>query len=376
MRTFWLAATATFAMTTVGANAQRVVAHGPAMRTGSMPRPMQHPAPMRPQAHAGWQGGHQVQKGGQWQGQGQVQHAGQWQHSSSSASSHSNSHSSVHVNVRPRWGARIGNRWWGGVRAPGGWGAYRRPVRGYALPSYWVSPNWLISDWGAYGLSQPPYGYNWSRYYDDAVLVDGRGSVYDTVGGIDWDGGDAAGGGYAEDQGDYADDGGYAEGGYQGGGYEQPGAPYPYPDHRDSGIGGAAIGAVVGGVAGNRIAGRGNRVAGTVIGAGVGAAAGYAIDRAEDRGPPPPPQYHQGAGYAPPPPMAVASGRPVVVQSGGYYSNGYYYPAPTVTTVTVTTTPVVTTTTEVFEDTVTYTRPARKVWRKRVVRARPRCTCS
>ena len=105
----------------------------------------------------------------------------------------------------------------------------------------------------------------------------------------------------------------------------------------------------------------------------MGAAAGYAIVRAEGRGPlppdgvyaPPPP-----AGHYPPPP-------PVTVQSGGYYAHGYYYyPGTTVTTVTVTTAPVVTTTTEVFEDTVTYTRPVRKVWRKKVYRARPNCVCS
>ncbi len=52
---------------------------------------------------------------------------------------------------------------------------------------------------------------------------------------------------------------------------------------RDSGAGGAAIGAVVGGVAGNRIAGRGSRAEGTLIGAGIGAMAGMAIDRSEDR---------------------------------------------------------------------------------------------
>lgn len=54
--------------------------------------------------------------------------------------------------------------------------------------------------------------------------------------------------------------------------------------HRDSGLGGAAIGGVIGGVAGNRIAGKGHRTAGTIAGAAVGAAAGMAIDKAEDRG--------------------------------------------------------------------------------------------
>lgn len=391
MRTPWsvtgLAATAVLAMTAAGADAQRVVAHGPAMggRAMSAPSPRPMPAP-RPAMQAHGQGqrhGGGQQGGHQWQGQGQVQGQTQrqWQHSSST----SNSRSSVHVNVRPRWGARIGNRWWGGVRAPGGWGAYHRPSRGYRLPSYWVSPSWFINDWGAYGLSQPPYGYNWSRYYDDAVLVDGQGTVYDTIGGVNWDARDAQGSDYGYDEGG-ADQGGYDQG-YDDGsygeqGYDQgaPGAPYPYPGQggyrRDSGLGGAAIGAVVGGVAGSAIAGRGNRVGGALIGAGVGAVAGYAIDRAEDRrGPPPPPPGPGHAPPPPPPPRIVASGQPVVVRSGGTYSSGYYYPAPTVTTVTVTTTPVVTTTTEVFEDTVTYTRPVRKVWRKKVWHPKPRCTC-
>ncbi|MGJ3627431.1 RcnB family protein [Sphingomonas sp. MMS24-JH45] len=73
---------------------------------------------------------------------------------------------------RPHRRALVGMRAPGGVRA-----AYRRPVRGWVLPSYWVAPSWYVSDWSAYGLPQPPQGYNWSRYYDDAVLVDGRGDA-------------------------------------------------------------------------------------------------------------------------------------------------------------------------------------------------------
>ena len=55
-----------------------------------------------------------------------------------------------------------------------------------------------------FGLSAPAPGYAWSRYYDDAVLVDRDGRVRDSVGGIAWSDGD--------DQRDaYADDG-YADG--------------------------------------------------------------------------------------------------------------------------------------------------------------------
>ncbi|WP_230481548.1 RcnB family protein [Sphingomonas sp. Leaf21] len=241
-----------------------------------------------------------------------------------------------------RWGSRIEGRWWGGANAPGGWAAYRRPVRGTMLPTYWNDRRFAVDDWSRYPLPRPPMGYRWSRYYDDAILIDPRGTVYDSVPGLDWDGsGESA----------------YA------------GAGYPPPVRRDDGLGGAAIGAVAGGVAGNVIAGRGNRLGGTLIGAGVGAAAGYAIDRAEDRRRHMPPGYDDyGApgyaysdGYAPPPPPP-AMGRRIETRDGttvtttttvgtlasgqpGYYDGGYYYPAPTTTTVVVQGAPVTTTTT-------------------------------
>lgn len=277
------------------------------------------------------------------------------------------------------WGGKTNGRWWAGWRAPGGWGAYHRPDRGWVLPSYWVSPQFYITDWSDYGLGAPPYGYNWTRYYDDAVLIDGRGSVYDSVGDIDWDRYD---GGYAYDAGDegYAPPPVYEERRYE---------------HRDDGVGGAVAGAVVGGVAGNLIAGRGNRLGGTLIGAGVGAAAGYAVDRAEDHhryAPPPPPpppgeygprRWHDGGPPPPPPPfrhgppaaswVSPDGGTTVTTTStGGMYGTG-------TTVVTVQTAPIVTTTTtEVYEtDAVTWRRPAHHVYRKHVWRPkpRPRCTC-
>ncbi len=116
-----------------------------------------------------------------------------------------------------RWGGSYNGHWSGGMNAPGGWNAYRRPSRGYRLPSYWVSPNFFISDFGGYGLYAPPQGYGWQRYYDDAVLVDPRGRVQDSVYGIDWDGGYGEGG-YAESGYDYA----YAQGGAGGQGYAYP----------------------------------------------------------------------------------------------------------------------------------------------------------
>ncbi|MFW2851415.1 RcnB family protein [Sphingomonas sp. TX0543] len=85
-----------------------------------------------------------------------------------------------------RWRDGGGERWSGGARAPGGWAAYRRPVRGRKLPPYWVAPDWYVADWAGRGLPEPPYGYRWSRYYDDAVLIDTYGRVFDSVGGVNW----------------------------------------------------------------------------------------------------------------------------------------------------------------------------------------------
>ncbi|WP_375398512.1 RcnB family protein [uncultured Sphingomonas sp.] len=123
-----------------------------------------------------------------------------------------------------RWGGRIGGYWYGGAQAPGGWQAYRPLTRGRTLPRYWLAPGFYVGDYSIYGLTTPPPGYYWSRYYDDAVLIDRNGRVYDSVGGLDWDGyGDdsAYGGGYAE---------GAGQDGYPGYGasYGRPGG-YPAP---------------------------------------------------------------------------------------------------------------------------------------------------
>jgi len=331
------------------------------------------------------QGWHSAPQGN-WQAAPQVQHwngGSQTQHWSAPRPGMGQMHQS-------RWGNKIGGHWYAGMNAPGGWGAYHRPTRGWRLPRYWFSPGFFIGDYASYGLSTPPYGYNWSRYYDDAVLLDDQGQVYDSVSGIDWDGG-------------YDDDGYYADGGYDGAYAEggQPGyAGYPdqgyYDDRRGNGVGGAIVGGVVGGVAGNVIAGRHHRVAGTLIGAGVGAAAGYAIDRNSDRGryvaPPPRPgygaPYPQPGGYYPQPAPRVAYAPPrEVVQptccttttysGGGYASGGYYYPPATTTTVTVETAPAVTTTTtEYVEETSSAVHRAwrpKKVWRRPAPR---QCTCA
>ena len=303
-----------------------------------------------------------------------------------------------HWNGAHRWGQRHNGRWLAGWHAPGGWNGYRRPVYGYVLPRYWVSPTYYIANYGAYGLPAPAYGYGWSRYYDDAVMTDRYGRVYDSRSNIAWD----------RYEGGYGDDGYYDDRD----GYRRP----------DNGLGGAAIGAVVGGVAGNRIAGRGNRTAGTLIGAGVGAVAGAMIDKAEDaprRGAAPPPRrpgagYDYGYGYAddsvttqndyegrwtgtwttadgkrtsgtyegrfegevrgagvdydPPAYMGQPhwSQGPVQVTTqggGGYISGGYYYPAPIVTTVTIEPEVTTTTTTTYVTQRVGHRKPARRACR-------------
>ncbi len=307
-----------------------------------------------------------------------------------------------------RWGPRVQGRWYAGMRAPGGWVAYRRPVYGWTLPSYWISRDYYIADYSLYGLPAPRAGYGWSRYYDDAVLTDRDGRVYDSRSDIAWD---RYEGGYADTANDYS--------------------PPPPPRPRDTGVGGAVIGGLVGGVAGNVIAGRGNRTVGTIAGAGVGALAGAAIDRAEDaprHAPPPrdmrPPEHSRpehghyaandsydidrrdddvsydgkwngewrgqdgrsyrgeyrgtytgtasarpGIGYDAPPlahhhgyPMAHGShgAAPAVTSytQPGYYAGGYYYPGATVTTVVIQ--PAVTTTVEEVSYVTRRVAPRRK----------------
>ena len=199
--------------------------------------------------------------GGQWRWQG-----GQWQ-------------------ARQHWGGSIGGRWIGGARAPGGWSAYHRPVKGWALPGYWLAPSFYITDWGAYGLTAPPYGYHWSRYYDDAVLVDQYGRTMDCVDDVDWDGGMPDGyADHADRDYDYSHDVG-------------PGAPYPPPP-----------GAMM--------------------------------------PPPPPPEARvetRTYAYEGAPPVVVHSGPDC--GCAGMMAGGWYYPPATTTTVTISSMPVTTTTT-------------------------------
>jgi hypothetical protein len=156
-----------------------------------------------------------------------------------------------------------GGRW---SQAPGGWNAYRPPSYGFTLPRYWVSAPFFISNYSLYGLPRPTAGYGWSRYYDDAVLTDRYGRVYDWRSDLDW----SRDGRWSSE--DYSDSYGYRDD-----------REAPRPRRNNDGVAGAVIGGVVGGVAGNIIGGDGNRLAGTLIGGGLGAIAGAAIDKSTSR---------------------------------------------------------------------------------------------
>jgi Ni/Co efflux regulator RcnB len=59
----------------------------------------------------------------------------------------------------------------GGWRAPPGY-FYRRWSYGQVLPGLYLSQNYWITNWFAYGLFAPPPGLVWVRYGPDVLLVD------------------------------------------------------------------------------------------------------------------------------------------------------------------------------------------------------------
>lgn len=66
-------------------------------------------------------------------------------------------------------------------------GSYHRPFRGFTLPRFWIAPRFFLTNYRVYNLPQPATGYSWSRYYNDAVLTDSNGRVYDSVYDVEWD---------------------------------------------------------------------------------------------------------------------------------------------------------------------------------------------
>lgn len=274
-----------------------------------------------------------------------------------------------------RWAGRVDGRWSGGYYAPGGWNAYRRPARGWTLPSYWVAPTFVVTNYASYGLSAPPRGYHWSRYYDDAVLIDDGGRIYDTIGGINWDAGDEA---YYE--GSYGSDYPVDDRVYASGAGTPPGRPYQgtYQGYQTAE---GYQGTYQGQTYGAGYAQPGQTFQGTYQGS-------YAQ----------PTQQYQGSyrsSDAPPPSVRHDRRHDVVQTRGDVYSgnyagsysagytgttivNGVGYPGYGTTVVTVQTQPVVTTTTTEFIEETVYRAP-RKVWRKPVRKWRPaprQCKCA
>ncbi len=134
---------------------------------------------------------------------------------------------------------------------------YQRPAYGFQLPRQWMSPEYAV-DYREHGLDRPARGFGWSRYYNDMVLTDQWGRVYDVA--------------------DYDDRGGRGGGGR-------------YRGRDTDGIAGGVAGAAVGAVAGNLIAGAGSRLAGSLIGGGVGALVGLGVELAIKKG------KHRGPRY-------------------------------------------------------------------------------
>jgi len=234
----------------------------------------------------------------------------------------------------PHGWSRSGNSYWGG--------AYRRPARGAYLPSFWLSPTYTVTNWGGYGLARPGWGQSWVRYYDDAVLVDRRGRISDSVRGLDWDRYDH--GRVPEYAGDAPDD-------------RPPGAGYGHDDgyDRDHGDRWDDRGREDDRYAGDRYAGRGYD--------GWGYGGDYDYDYDGD--------------------MVTWGGDR---RWGGYGHRGWggrngsviVSPYGSTTTIVIQSQPVVTTTTYYEE----VAAPVRK-WRPRAVakpkvryRPRPRCTCA
>ena len=59
----------------------------------------------------------------------------------------------------------------GAYRRPNGWYNRRWAYGEYLPAAFWVGEYW-INDWWQFDLPIPPYGYEWVRYGDDALLID------------------------------------------------------------------------------------------------------------------------------------------------------------------------------------------------------------
>ncbi len=200
----------------------------------------------------------------------------------------------------------------------------------------------------SYGLMAPPAGYFWVRYYDDAVLVDGRGRVSDWSNGIAWGDADAwAGDGYA-------------------GAWSNSAELFERHRRRPRHPAGQIPTAIItvsntgGGMHRRRLCRR----------------------RCNSRAIRPAPIRARAM-------AATAMGAGSYYGAGASYGGGYYYGAPTVTTIVIQSAPVVTTTTTVIEEQVyeeevvstsyVIAAPTKRLLRKTVPRTyrkgKPRCRC-
>jgi Ni/Co efflux regulator RcnB len=59
---------------------------------------------------------------------------------------------------------------YGSYDRPSGW-YYRRWAYGDTLPSVFWARNYWLTSWWMFDLAVPPYGYEWVRYGDDALLI-------------------------------------------------------------------------------------------------------------------------------------------------------------------------------------------------------------
>jgi Nickel/cobalt transporter regulator len=230
-------------------------------------------------------------------------------------------------------------------------GSYRAPAPGFQLPAYWTQPQFYIADYQAYGFREPAPGFGWSRYYDDAVITDGNGRVYDSISGVNWNN--------------------------PGRGYDQPAAGKKHKRHGGlTGLAGGLIGGTIGALAGNLIAGHGDKLAGSLIGGGVGAIAGLAVESAmskrnhnqQDNG-----RYGDGR-YDDRPHWGRGGGYDYGYQGGGYNYGCCQQP----TVITMQSEPVTTTSTRTYYETVRVRVPVRhRVWHRPPVRHhyRPRQQC-
>lgn len=80
-----------------------------------------------------------------------------------------------------------GRSFHGGAGGGARFGHFQRIHRGGFVPQFWWGPQFVVRNWGGYGFPQPFAGGRWIRYYDDALLIDRYGRVYDARSDWNWE---------------------------------------------------------------------------------------------------------------------------------------------------------------------------------------------